>query len=39
MGSVQLALSFALGIVAGKLFDAGHMRITMALGSFIFVFS
>ncbi|KAF8526886.1 MFS general substrate transporter [Hysterangium stoloniferum] len=39
MGSAQLALSFAMGLVAGKLFDAGHLRLTMTLGSFIFLFS
>ncbi|KAF8634296.1 hypothetical protein AX17_004249 [Amanita inopinata Kibby_2008] len=38
MGSVQLALPFAEGIVAGKLFDAGHIRTVMIFGSTIFTF-
>ncbi|KAF8625318.1 hypothetical protein AX15_005448 [Amanita polypyramis BW_CC] len=36
MGSAQLAIPFAVGIVAGKLFDAGHIRSVMIFGSVLF---
>ncbi|PFH46941.1 hypothetical protein AMATHDRAFT_68728 [Amanita thiersii Skay4041] len=39
MGSLQLALPFAEGIIAGRLFDAGYIRSTMISGSVIFAFS
>ncbi|KAF8888098.1 major facilitator superfamily domain-containing protein [Infundibulicybe gibba] len=39
MGSVQLAMPFAGGIVAGRLFDAGYFHHIMILGSLIFMFS
>ncbi|EKM79706.1 hypothetical protein AGABI1DRAFT_121012 [Agaricus bisporus var. burnettii JB137-S8] len=39
MGSFQLALPFALGPLAGKLFDAGHARLAIASGSLLYVFS
>jgi hypothetical protein len=39
MGSFQLALPFALGPVAGKLFAAGHARLAIAFGSLLYVFS
>lgn len=39
MGSFQLALPFAMGPFAGRIFDAGYARLTIAAGSFLFVFS
>jgi hypothetical protein len=39
MGSFQLALPFAMGPLAGRLFDAGYARLTVAIGSLLFVFS
>jgi hypothetical protein len=39
IGSLQLALPFGIGILAGKLFDAGHGRLTIASGSLLYIFS
>ncbi|KAG6837379.1 hypothetical protein H0H93_010537 [Arthromyces matolae] len=39
IGSLQLAMPFALGIVSGKLFDKGYFRILIASGSVIFAVS
>lgn len=36
MGSAQLAIPFAVGIIVGKLFDAGHIRSVMIFGSVLF---
>ena len=36
MGSAQLAIPFAVGIIVGKLFDAGHIRSVMVFGSVLF---
>ncbi|KAK2464786.1 hypothetical protein APHAL10511_003204 [Amanita phalloides] len=38
MGSAQLAIPFAVGIIVGKLFDAGHIRSVMIFGSVLFTF-
>ncbi|KAJ7160288.1 MFS general substrate transporter [Mycena filopes] len=39
IGSIQLMLPFALGIVSGKLFDNGHFHLLEISGSIIFTFS
>ncbi|KAL9708627.1 hypothetical protein Ac2012v2_008175 [Leucoagaricus gongylophorus] len=39
MGSFQLASSFAMGPLSGRLFDAGYGRIIMIVGSLLFLFS
>ncbi|KAJ3575113.1 hypothetical protein NP233_g1311 [Leucocoprinus birnbaumii] len=39
MGSFQLALPFAMGPLAGRVFDAGHARLLVAAGSLLFLFS
>ncbi|KAF8148395.1 MFS general substrate transporter [Crassisporium funariophilum] len=39
IGSFQLMMPFALGIVSGKLFDAGHFHAVLIFGSTIFTFS
>lgn len=39
MGSFQLALPFAFGPIAGRIFDAGYARALVAAGSLLFVFS
>ncbi|KAG5721998.1 Riboflavin transporter MCH5 [Termitomyces sp. T112] len=39
IGSLQLAMPFALGLVSGKLFDLGHFRVLVIAGSIIFSFS
>ncbi|KXN90577.1 Riboflavin transporter MCH5 [Leucoagaricus sp. SymC.cos] len=39
MGSFQLALPFAMGPLAGRVFDAGCARLIVAMGSLLFVFS
>lgn len=38
IGSVQWFFLIAGGLPSGKLFDAGHFRLTMAAGSILFVF-
>ncbi|QRV86674.1 major facilitator superfamily transporter [Ceratobasidium sp. AG-Ba] len=38
VGSTQLCLQFAMGLVSGKLFDAGYFHTTIAAGSFIYTF-
>ncbi|EDR07247.1 uncharacterized protein LACBIDRAFT_250673 [Laccaria bicolor S238N-H82] len=39
IGSFQLMMPFALGLVSGKLFDAGYFHHLIVLGSVIFTFS
>ncbi|KAG6879117.1 hypothetical protein C0992_005094 [Termitomyces sp. T32_za158] len=39
IGSLQLAMPFALGLVSGKLFDIGCFRVLVITGSVIFGFS
>jgi len=39
IGSFQLMMPFAFGIVSGKLFDAGYFRVVETLGSALFVVS
>ena len=39
IGSIQLFFQFAMGIVAGKLFDAGYFYIMMPCASLLYVFS
>ncbi|KAF8868883.1 major facilitator superfamily domain-containing protein [Mucidula mucida] len=39
IGSIQLALMFGLGIVSGKLFDAGYFRSSMLFGGGLFITS
>ncbi|PCH43672.1 MFS general substrate transporter [Wolfiporia cocos MD-104 SS10] len=38
IGSVQLFLTFFMGLPAGRLFDKGYFHVTNAIGSFLFVF-
>ncbi|KAG9127643.1 hypothetical protein FRC07_011229, partial [Ceratobasidium sp. 392] len=38
VGSTQLCLQFAMGLVSGKLFDAGYFHATVAAGSFLYTF-
>ncbi|KAF8880547.1 major facilitator superfamily domain-containing protein [Infundibulicybe gibba] len=39
IGSFQLMMPFAMGLISGKLFDAGYLHSTVASGSAIFTFS
>ncbi|KAG6872672.1 hypothetical protein C0995_007781 [Termitomyces sp. Mi166 len=39
IGSLQLAMPFAFGLVSGKLFDMGYFRVLVIIGSIIFSFS
>ncbi|KAF7360295.1 MFS general substrate transporter [Mycena venus] len=39
IGSFQLMMPFALGIVSGKLFDSGYFHWLQIIGGFIFTFS
>ncbi|CCM05103.1 uncharacterized protein FIBRA_07310 [Fibroporia radiculosa] len=39
IGSLQLFLTFIVGLPAGRLFDLGYFRPVVTLGSFLFVFS
>jgi uncharacterized membrane protein YoaK (UPF0700 family) len=39
IGSVQLALQFIVGAVAGKLFDKGYFHVLMVSGSLLLLFS
>lgn len=39
IGSMQLFLTFGLGLFAGKLFDEGYIRHLMFTGSLIYLFS
>ncbi|KAF8893490.1 major facilitator superfamily domain-containing protein [Infundibulicybe gibba] len=39
MGSFQLAMPFACGIITGKLFDAGYFHSVMIGGAIIYIFS
>ncbi|KAJ7829983.1 hypothetical protein B0H14DRAFT_2260124, partial [Mycena olivaceomarginata] len=39
IGSFQLMMPFALGIVSGKLFDNGHFHTVQTTGGIIFTFS
>ncbi|CCM04654.1 uncharacterized protein FIBRA_06838 [Fibroporia radiculosa] len=39
IGSLQLFLMFAMGLPAGRLFDAGYFHHTSVIGSFLYVFS
>jgi len=39
VGSLQLFLLFAVGLVAGKLFDLGYFHVTQSVGIFIYLFS
>ncbi|KAF9033448.1 MFS general substrate transporter [Hymenopellis radicata] len=39
IGSVQLFLMFGLGIISGKLFDAGYFRSSMLFGGGLFITS
>lgn len=38
-GSIQVWLQFSVGSVSGPLFDRGHFRVLLALGSVVHVFS
>ncbi|KAG9077914.1 hypothetical protein FS749_010160 [Ceratobasidium sp. UAMH 11750] len=38
VGSTQLCLQFAMGLVSGKLFDAGYFHLTIGAGSFLYTF-
>lgn len=39
IGSMQLFLTFSLGLFSGKLFDEGYIRHLMFIGSLIYLFS
>ncbi|KAK1218845.1 hypothetical protein PQX77_018461 [Marasmius sp. AFHP31] len=39
IGSFQLMMPFALGVVSGKLFDEGHFHIVQVVGGLLFAFS
>ncbi|KAG6824442.1 hypothetical protein H0H92_015547 [Tricholoma furcatifolium] len=39
IGSLQLTMPFACGLVSGKLFDIGYFRVLIITGSVIFSFS
>ncbi|KAJ6588971.1 MFS general substrate transporter [Mycena capillaripes] len=39
IGSFQLMMPFAMGIISGKLFDKGHFHLVQIAGGVIFIFS
>ena len=39
IGSLQLSFMFMLGIVSGRLLDAGYFHHIMAFGSLLYIFS
>ncbi|KAF7360506.1 MFS general substrate transporter [Mycena venus] len=39
IGSFQLMMPFALGVISGKLFDLGHFHAVEAFGAVVFAFS
>lgn len=38
MGSLQTTLAFTVGIISGRVFDAGHIRLLFISGSAVFIF-
>ncbi|KIJ26733.1 hypothetical protein M422DRAFT_106360, partial [Sphaerobolus stellatus SS14] len=39
VGSIGISLAYFLGIIGGKLYDAGYGRLSIMIGSFLFSFS